>query len=101
MGRNSRTPAPAAAQATALKAGDSLPFFAPFTTACPKCESVAMIDFVNEDGTVNVTTADNHATPYNDVPVIAQGAEHPANGPFAIAPPTLGEQTAADEGGEL
>lgn len=70
----------------AVQVGASLPFWRPFNTAQPKAEGVAVVTAVNADGTVDVVDTDEHNTPYAAVPVIAPGAEHPANGPFVVPP---------------
>ena len=70
-----------------MKPGDSLPFVAPFSLSYPKAESVCVVTKVHKDGTIDVIAEDGFETPYAAVMVIADGADHPANGPFAIAPP--------------
>lgn len=79
--------APSVVNVPPVKVGELLPFFGPFSTANPKFEGVAKVTAVNKNGTVNVKTTDEHATPYASVPVIAPGAEHPANGPFVVNAP--------------
>lgn len=58
-------------------------FVAPFTSASPKAETSATVKAVNRDGTVSVVD-DRDGTPHENVPVVAPGAPHPANGPFVI-----------------
>lgn len=77
--------------------GKIVQFVNAFTTAHPKALSQAGVTGVNDDGTVNVVAiVHGTPTPIENVPVVAPGAEHPANGPFVIGHVVAAAQDTTD-----